>query len=192
MSMARVFDPSQLEHFATDIFRATGAPEDIAREVAVSLVLSNLVGHDSHGVLRIPWYLEFVENGTFVPAARPSVKSETATTAIVDGNWAYGQITAGYATRLAIEKARSARVAAVGAIRCNHIGRLGEYTELAAHEGMVAFMVNACFGAEMVTPHGGAARALASNPISFAVPAGEGEPVVADFATSAAARDTSP
>ena len=182
-----VFSPFQLEELATNIFAAVGAPPDIAAHVARSLVTSNLMGHDSHGVLRIPSYLEAVERGTCVPAARPTISKEGPTTANVDGNWAFGQVTAHFATRVAIEKARSAGVAAVSMVRCNHIGRLGEYTEMAAREGMVAFMAGATYNAGPVAPYGGAERVLGTNPIAFGVPGPGDDPVVADIATSVAA-----
>ncbi|MGE5617767.1 MAG: Ldh family oxidoreductase [Sphingomonadaceae bacterium] len=182
-----VFSASQLEALSTGIFVAVGAPVDIAEHVSRSLVASNLMGHDSHGVLRIPSYLEAIDDGTCLPAARPTVLREAATTAVVDGNWAFGQVTAHHATTVAIEKARSANVAAVSVIRCNHVGRLGEYTEMAAREGMVAFMVGAAFNGGPVTPYGGAGRVLGTNPISFALPGLEGQPVVADIATSVTA-----
>jgi len=181
------YSSDQIARLATGIFGAVGAPPDIAEQVAVSLVESNLRGHDSHGVLRIPSYLEDVENRTTVPAARPSVLSETETTAVVDGNWAFGQITAYLATAVAIEKARTNQVAAVAIIRCTHLGRLGEYTEMAAHQGMFAFMVGGSYNAGPVAPYGGASQVLGTNPISFALPGPNDEAVVADIATSVAA-----
>lgn len=182
-----VFSAPQLERLSAQIFASVGAPTDIAEHVAHSLVVSNLMGHDSHGVLRIPSYLEAIDKGTCVPAARPALEKETPTTAIVDGSWAFGQITAHYAAKVAIEKARSAQVAAVSVVRCNHIGRLGEYTEMAAREGMIAFMVGGTFNGGAVAPFGGAGRVLGTNPIAFAVPDASGEPVVADIATSVTA-----
>ncbi len=182
-----LYSPEQIEKLSAGIFKAVGAPTDIAEHVAHSLVVSNLMGHDSHGVLRIPSYLEAVEKGTTVPAARPSVVSETETTAQVDGNWAFGQITASFATKVAIEKASAHQVSAVSISRCTHIGRLGEYTEMAAQRGMFAFMVGGTFNAGPVAPYGAASRVLGTNPFSFALPGPKDEAVVADIATSVAA-----
>lgn len=182
-----LYSPDQIEKLSAGIFKAVGAPADIAEYVAHSLVESNLMGHDSHGVLRIPSYLEAVEKGTTVPAARPSVLSETETTAVVDGNWAFGQITAHFATNVAIEKARTHQVAAIAITRCNHIGRLGEYTEMAAHHGMFAFMAGGTYNAGPVAPYGAVSRVLGTNPLSFALPGPKDVPIVADIATSVAA-----
>ncbi len=182
-----LYSADQIEKLSAGIFKAIGAPPDIAEHVAHSLVESNLMGHDSHGVLRIPSYLEAVEQGTTVPAARPSIVSETDTTAQVDGNWAFGQISAHFATTVAIEKASAHQVSAVSISRCTHIGRLGEYTEMAAKEGMFAFMVGGTFNAGPVAPFGAASRVLGTNPLSFALPGPNDEAVVADIATSVAA-----
>lgn len=181
------YPPDQVVQFATGIFEAVGSPPDIAKRVAVSLVESNLMGQDGHGVARIPIYLEDVEKGTTVPTARPSVLSETETTAVVDGNWAFGQITAYLATDVAMKKARAHQVAAVAIIRCTHLGRLGEYTEMAAHQGMFAFMAGGNYNAGPVAPYGGASQVLGTNPISFAVPGPNSEPVIVDIATSVTA-----
>jgi LDH2 family malate/lactate/ureidoglycolate dehydrogenase len=182
-----VFSASQLENLATAVFVATGAPADLAEQVSRSLVLANLSGHDSHGVIRIPAYVAMIGDGTTDPAARPDILSETPTTARVDGNRAFGAVTAHFVTRLAIAKARQSHVAAISAVRCSHIGRLGEYTEIAASEGVVAMLVTSAFDGGLVAPYGGVERVLTTNPISFGLPAGEDSPVVADIATSAIA-----
>ncbi|HWU40837.1 MAG TPA: Ldh family oxidoreductase, partial [Candidatus Acidoferrum sp.] len=93
------------------IFRATGAPEDLAAQVAGVLTENHLAGHDSHGILRIPEYVQSIREGVIVPTARPAVLEETPTTALVSGNWAFGQATALFAANLAIQKAKRERVA---------------------------------------------------------------------------------
>lgn len=178
---------SHLEELTAGIFEAAGTPADIAAHVAHSLVVSNLMGHDSHGVIRIPQYLESIAKGAIVPAARPTVVKETATTAVVDGNWAFGQITAAFGTDVAIEKARTQGTSAVFLNRLNHIGRLGEYTETAAHEGMFAFMAGGSQSGGPVAPFGAAGRALGTNPLAFSLPSGPDEALVVDMATSVAA-----
>ena len=82
--------------------------------------------------MRIPQYLAAIRDGEILPEARPSILRETAVSAVVDGNWAFGHVTAAYATDVAVEKAKATGVGMVGAVRCNHIGRLGEYGSRAA------------------------------------------------------------
>src|SRR5258706_9103769 len=121
----------------TRFFKAWGAEDDNAACVARSLVQSNLVGVDSHGVVRIANYWNFVKPGWWLPAARPVVMRSDACTAVVDGNWGFGQPAMHLGVGLAIEKARAQGLSAVGVIRCGHIGRLGEYAERASAAGMV-------------------------------------------------------
>ena len=163
-----------------------GAPAEYAELVVDMLVEASLVGHDSHGVHYITRYAERIRKGIIVPKAVPEVTKETASTAIIDGHWTFGQVTAKKAVEVAIEKARKTSVSAVGATHCNHIGRLGAYTTMAAEKDMIALlMVNVVH--PTVQPYGGASRVLGSNPISVAAPTGEPTPFLVDFATSAVA-----
>jgi LDH2 family malate/lactate/ureidoglycolate dehydrogenase len=150
------------------------------------LIEANLVGHDSHGIHYVTRYAERIKNGTIDPTARPEVTNDTPSTAIIDGHWTFGQVTATKATRLAIEKAKKTSISAVGAIHCNHIGRLGAYTMLAAESDMVGFLM-ANVVHPVVQPFGGASRVFGTNPISVAAPAGEEKPFLLDFATSSVA-----
>lgn len=184
-----MFTAGQLQRVAKAVFLGVGAPDDIADYVAQSLVDANLMGHDSHGVIRVPTYVQRVEEGRVKPAARPTVVRESATTAVVKGNWAFGQVSARFATELCIRKAKETDIAATTIAECNHIGRLGEYATMIAHEGMIGMVVTGGFTAPFngVAPYGGAGRALGTNPYSFSVPAGAHTPFLADFATSVVA-----
>lgn len=184
-----VFPSEQLVRVGSDIFRACGTPSRVAEAVARSLVDSNLAGHDSHGVIRIMQYVAGIRQGHYLVDAEPRVVSETPATAVVDGEWAFGQETAHFSMELAVRKARETKVAAVSAIRCNHIGRLGEWTELAAAQEMVGLCTVTLLGFGIgVAPYGGASRVLATNPISVGFPRGEGRPpLILDYATAAVA-----
>lgn len=176
---------------ATRIFQAVGAPDDIAARVAQSLVDANLAGHDSHGVIRIPSYVRAVRSGEVLPKASPELLQETEVSALVDGGWAFGQITAERATQVAIDKARQRGIAVVAAVRCNHIGRLGEWAEMGAAQGMVVFIAAGGLAGRraQVAPFGGRRGVLGTNPLAFGFPGGSDEypSVLADFATSAVA-----
>ena len=80
------FSKAALLRATTAIFSAAGAPADLAAQVADVLIDNHLAGHDSHGILRIPEYLKSIVDGEIVPAARPQILEETATTALVTGN----------------------------------------------------------------------------------------------------------
>jgi len=180
------FSADRWRQIGRRVFEAVGSPPDIAARVADALVDANLVGHDSHGVIRISQYVGHVREGHVVPDARPEAIEESETTALVDGKWAFGQLTAEHATRLAIARAKRHRLGAVGAVRCTHIGRLGEYPAIAAREGMIAFVTAGGFIGQSA-PFGGAERALGTNPLSWGFPGESAEPMVVDFATTAVA-----
>lgn len=177
-----VLQAQQLRALASAIFQKAGAPPETAAQVAESLVESNLRGYDSHGVMRVLEYVRQIRAGDLKPDAAPRILRETPTTALVDGGWNFGQVVARYAMRVATEKARSQSLGAVGAVHCFHVGRLGEYAAMAAEEGLIGLAL-----ANVVpvgTPHGGKGRAMGTNPLAFAVPAGDRPMVVADISTT--------
>lgn len=178
--------PQSLLSLATAVFRACGSPPAEARTVAEHLVTADLMGISSHGLARLPQYVGDVSKGSIVPGAEILVTHETPTTAIVDGQWNFGQVSAVRATQLAVAKASAHRLGCCVLRRCRHAGRLGAYTQCAAEQGLVA-LAGAAAGPEghWVAPFGGAQGRLGTNPLSFAAPTG-GRPVLLDFSTSMA------
>jgi hydroxycarboxylate dehydrogenase B len=177
-----------LHEVTASIFRAAGAPDDIAAIVADVLVDNHLAGHDSHGILRIPEYVQSVRAGEIVPTARPYVLEESPTSALVSGNWAFGQVTGQFAADLAIEKAKRERVAVLSVVQAGHTGRLAAFTERAARQGVVMFMAIGTVNKPMTAPYGGSAPVLGTNPVSFSIPNPAGPPITLDYATSSIAR----
>jgi LDH2 family malate/lactate/ureidoglycolate dehydrogenase len=181
------FTKAALHRATATIFRAAGASENHAAQVADVLVDNHLAGHDSHGILRIPEYLQSIVDGEIVVGASPQVLEETATTALVTGNWALGQVTGNFAVDLAIAKARKERVAAVSVVQASHTGRLAAFTDRGAEQGVMVFMAIGTVDRPMTAPFGGAAAVLGTNPVAFSVPNPGGAPVTLDIATSAIA-----
>ncbi len=181
-----LFSADELRQTATTIFRAAGADPEPTAILVEHLVDANLAGHDSHGVLRIPAYVQAMKRGRIQPNARPEILRETAVSALVDGRWTFGQVSARYGAEVAIAKAKAAGVAVVGVIRSNHIGRLGTYPTLAAQQGVVLMVTVGGLG-RSVAPYGGRQGAFGTNPLSFGFPSGEHPDVLVDFATSAIA-----
>ncbi len=176
-----------LTAFARQLFEAAGVPPDEAATVAVSLVDANLCGHDSHGILRIPQYLGYIKAGTFKPGAALAVLNETPAVIAADGGWGLGQVQAHRLLARLIPKARQFGVAA-GTLRyCGHVGRLGEYAEVATRERLAFFAaVNSHGSGRRVAPPGGTEGRISTNPICLGVPT-SGDPVILDFGTSVAA-----
>jgi uncharacterized oxidoreductase len=183
-----IFKPEELKQASSDIFQAAGAPKVEADLVADFLVRANLAGHDSHGVIRVPQYVGEIKAGHLIPGAPIKIVQETPSTALIDGNWGFGQVIAKRATEIAIEKARTQKISIVNVYNSNHIGRLGDYPHMAAQQDMIGIiMVNAGGAGQSVAPFGGTARRLATNPISIAVPTGGEVPLILDMATSVVA-----
>jgi len=176
------FTKEELVGLGVDVLTALMATEEVAAVVAQSLVLSNLMGHDSHGIVRLVQYAGYVRSGQIRPAATPEVVGRRGATAVVDGAWGFGQPAAQLATRLAVELGRSSGVAAVTIKNCNHIGRLGEYVADLADAGMVG--MSFCNSGPIVAPFGGAGRVMGTNPFAWGVPRRDGASAVLDFATS--------
>jgi uncharacterized oxidoreductase len=178
---------TDLKQFVQEIFRSCGAPENEAAIVADHLISANLMGVDSHGVIRIAQYVDDIRAKAIIPGAPVTVPKQTETTAVVDGGWNFGPVAALRAMEVAIAKAQKHHTACVVTVRCGHAGRLGYYTQFAAERGLFAFGVcNSPRHGHFVLPWGGREGRLATNPISFAVPVDSGPPIVADFSTSAA------
>jgi LDH2 family malate/lactate/ureidoglycolate dehydrogenase len=188
-----VLQAQQLKQMTYAIFMAAGAAQPNAERVAEALVDANLAGHDSHGVARIPQYLQAIAAGQLDPAARPAVLKETALSLLLDGKWSFGQVGAQMCMQEAIRRAKTHGMAIAALVRAYHIGRLGEYSEMAHDAGMIALVTTGGLGGRHIAPgagmapYGGARAVLGTNPLSFGFPAGAQPPVMADFATSTVA-----
>lgn len=175
----------ELHRLTSAVLTAVGTPADIAAAVADGLVGANRVGHDSHGVIRLIEYVQMVDSGQVVPDARAAVVRNEGATAVVDGNWGWGQSAGQLAVATVTDLAGRHGTATVTIRHCNHLGRLGEYAELLATAGLVSLMW--CDAEPTVAPFGGRARVLGTNPIAAGIPTSSDDPIVMDFATAAAA-----
>ncbi|HEY1066293.1 MAG TPA: Ldh family oxidoreductase, partial [Pirellulales bacterium] len=178
---------AELLEFATRLLHAGGLGPDEAALVGKSLVEANLRGHDSHGVMRIPFYLDSLKKGEVVAGAEFTVLNESPSLVVADGNWGFGQTQAQKLTKMLIAKAQQTGVAVGTLRRASHTGRLGEYCEMAAEAGLVSMMmVNTHGFARRVAPPGGKAPRIGTNPLAIGVPT-DGAPLLLDFGTSATA-----
>ncbi len=176
----------QLRELGVKLFTAQGTSVGRAEYLIDSLVEANLTGHDSHGAHYYFRYSDRIKNGHIDIKAVPEIVKETPGSALIDGKWTFGQITAKMAIELAVEKAKENMVAGVGAFNCNHIGRLGYYTEWAAKKGIITTMyVNV--GHPSVSVHNGFGRTFGTNPYSASVPTSGDVPFLVDYATSVVA-----
>jgi LDH2 family malate/lactate/ureidoglycolate dehydrogenase len=178
----------ELRSIGARIFEELQVPREEALWVAELLVRANLAGHDSHGVIRIPQYAQAIQAALVRPGASIEIVKESPSTALMNGHWGLGQVVARRAMELAIRKAKETRISAVGAYNLYHVGRLADYTRMAAEQDLVGIMtVNGGGASPLVAPFGGAAGRLATNPISMACPTGGAVPFLLDMATSVVA-----
>jgi uncharacterized oxidoreductase len=180
----KIVNAKKLADFVAAIMRGAGCNPDEAATIARRLVDSNLVGHDSHGVLRVAKYLEWVRDGTLRPNTAATIEFENDSIAIIDGHRGFGQVIGEFAARIGIGKASKQGIAMVGLTNCGHLGRVGDWTDMAAEAGQVSLHFLNTSAALRVAPYGGSDRRLSTNPISIGVPVAGRDPVVLDVTTS--------
>jgi uncharacterized oxidoreductase len=181
------FAAADLEQLASQLLQGAGTPPELAAIVADHLIEANLAGHDSHGVLRVLQYVDFIENGHIQPAGHARVLERFTAGAVIDGCHGLGQVIGREATLLAIEIAQESGIGGVTVRNCHHTGRIGTYTLSIAEAGMIGMcFVNSGGGAQAVPPFGGLKRRLSTNPISISAPQTDGPPLVLDMATTVA------
>ncbi|MCX8101036.1 MAG: Ldh family oxidoreductase [Geminicoccaceae bacterium] len=173
-----------LERLVAETFRRAGCPEDEASRIAYYLVKANLTGHDSHGVIRVPRYLEWLQQGRVHAGRRAALELDAPSIAIVDGRHGFGQTIGPEACAIGCRKAKESGIALVAIRRSGHLGRIGDFAELAIEQGLVSLHFVNAYNSVLVAPFGSRERRFSTNPICIGVPTGDDRPFVLDFATS--------
>ena len=174
----------RLRDLVAEIFATAGSSRAEATRIATYLVGANLAGHDSHGVIRVPVYLRWLKEGQTVRDQSIKVVSDTPVIAVIDGQFGFGQTVAPQAVAIGIEKCKAMGLSAIALRNSAHIGRVGDFAEMAAAEGLVsAHFVNAA-GSILVAPFGGSERRFSTAPFCVGIPRPGPSPLILDFATS--------
>ena len=186
-------DPRRVQHddlrdLVRAVFTRVGSSDHEAERLAHYLVESNLAGHDSHGVIRVSYYVDYVQNGQVIPNQQASVISSDGPMLVVDGGSGFGQVIAEEAMQMAIERSSDVGVCVLALRNCGHLGRVGDWPLMAARAGKVSvhFVNTSGFGL-LVAPFGGIDRRLSANPIGVGIPGDGGPPIVLDISTCAIA-----
>lgn len=183
-----IFTPENIHDAGKALLLAAGASAEEAQIVMEHLVGANLAGHDSHGLILLPTYINRIKRGHIVPGAPFEIEQETATSARINGNWGFGYVVTTRAMEMAIAKAKKSQVAAMTIYQQSHVGRVADYPLMAAREGFIGLMTcDSGRGPKAVVPFGGREARLGTNPISVAFPSDLEGPIFLDMATSAVA-----
>ncbi|MFT5087530.1 MAG: putative oxidoreductase [Planctomycetota bacterium] len=188
MTDMRHLDPDKLRTLVQELFERVGSKAAEAERIAFYLVESNLTGHDSHGVIRAPYYIDYVKNDQVRPNQSLSVIFQTDSMAIVDGNFGFGQVIGEQAMHLGVEMAKKHGIATVSLRNSAHLGRIGDWPTYVAKAGMASFhFVNTSGFGLLTAPFGGIDRRLSANPLAAGIPVAGKKPIILDISTCAIA-----
>ena len=174
----------KLIDIVADVFAHVGSSSEEARRIATYLTTANLTGHDSHGVIRVPVYVRWNKMGSVVPDQTVEMVVDTPSLAVIDGKFGYGQTVTPQAVRIGIDKCKAQGLAAIALRNSGHLGRVGDWAEMAAAEGLISIHFVNASGSVLVAPYGGVERRLSTAPYCVGIPRAGADPVVLDFATS--------
>ena len=186
--MQKVLPAQTLQTHVASILRAAGSSQAEADLVAANLVLANLSGHDSHGVGMLPRYVEAVLEGGLKPNTHAQVTLDIGTMLALDGQRGYGQVVGEQAMQLGIQRAQQHGSCIMTLANAHHLGRIGQFAEMAVAQGLVALHFVNVLARPIVAPWGGADGRFGTNPCCIGVPLAGRAPFVLDFATSRVAQ----
>ncbi|MEO1693784.1 MAG: Ldh family oxidoreductase [Pseudomonadota bacterium] len=176
-----------LTELVAEIFAKAGCSAEEAGRLGRSLVSANLTGHDSHGVIRVPRYLQWLADGDFIANQTIEVVTDTPVLAVLDGRYGFGQTIALAAVQIGIEKCRAQGLSAVALRNSGHVGRVGEWAEMAADAGLVSLHHVNAPASLLVAPFGARDARFSTAPYACGVPGEDGRHLILDFATSVVA-----
>jgi uncharacterized oxidoreductase len=172
----------RLANISATIFAAAGCQADEARRIGRRLTEANLVGHDSHGVIRISYYIDWLKAGKVLANQSIRILFENEAIAVVDGQYGFGQTIGEQATQLGIDKCARHGVSVIALRNAGHLGRIGDWPLMAAEAGKLSLhFVNTSGAGILVAPYGGINRRLSANPIAAGVPVAGGAPILLDM-----------
>jgi len=179
------WSPQALERWTAKVFESCGVAPDRAVEAAAVLVRSELRGYKTHGMTRVPSYVERLRAGDFNPHAAMTHRSFPGGI-VLDADGAMGQVAGPHAVRLGLEALESSASVLIAVQSCGHLGALGIHALLAAEAG--AFCMVGQRTPPVLAMEGFSGPAIGHNPIAFGCPLPGGAPIVFDVACSVAAR----
>ena len=171
----------------TEIFRAKECSDYEAKTIAERLCGSNLKGHDSHGIVRVPRYVEWMERDWVFPNIETELIIDACALACLDAKQGFGQVAGERAVDEGIARAKKHGVSVVGLKNSGHLGRIGDWAERAADAGFVSFHFVNVRGSLLVAPFGGTDRRGSTSTLAIGIPTKGKEHIILDMATSTVA-----
>lgn len=178
--------PRRLEAYSARILERAGLASGDAALVSTSLVDANLRGVDSHGVSRIPIYVERLGRQLVNPRPDVRVVHETGGCLQIDGDNGMGQVVMARSLDMAMDRLPTHGTVSVGIKNSNHYGSGAFFAKRAIARNAALFLYGNA--SSTMSAWGGRDRYLGTNPYTFGIPAGSGEPMILDMATSVVAR----
>jgi len=171
-----------LKNFCRQAYMKVGVPGDEAEIVADLLVRADLRGVETHGVTRLPIYIQRLQKGYVGKKCRISVVKEKGPTAFLEAHGSMGHIAAYRGMEKAIQKAEEYGIGWVSIRDSGHFGVAGLFPMMALEKDFIGYIFSN--SAPMMFPWGGRERIIGNNPLAYAIPAGQYQPVVLDFSLS--------
>lgn len=180
-----VIEPAELKSFAIGLLQAGGFTRDDATQTADLLVWANVRGVDSHGVLRIPRYIEMVQQGVVVSGGTVKTVRENGAIVVLDGGKCPGAVGMNAAVERAALLATKHGIGWCSARAISHAGAVGYFSSTLARRGFVGIVMTA--SKPLMGYFGSKGEGISTNPLSIAVPVGGAEPILLDMSTAAVA-----
>ena len=184
MERAMYIDQNEITNWLTEIFTAAGCPEGEAALIATHLVDADASGHPSHGIVRVPRYMEYIKEGTVRPVCAHETLMSSGSLRLIDGLYSFGQVLGHHVVAQAKQMVAEDGLALIGLRNAGHLGRIGGWAELLAEAGLVSLHFVTVAGSRIVAPFGGREARISTAPIAIGIPQDDGNHFILDFATS--------
>ena len=178
-------DARDLEQFGIEALTKLGVPEADARDTVAAMMLADLRGVHTHGMMLLPVYVPRIQQGGINPRPDVRVVQQRGAVAVLDADRGLGHVAASRAMRLAMDRAAEYGIGAMGVRNANHYGAASSYALMAIERGMIG--LSTCNTVIAMPATGGASPVIGNNPLAVAVPGGQRPPIVLDMATSTVA-----
>ena len=173
-----------IKDWLADIFTAASVPREEAILISHHLVDADASGHASHGIVRVPRYIDYIEKNMVRPVCETSTVLDQGPLLLLDGQYSFGQVLGQKVIEQARRLVRAHGIALIGLRHAGHLGRIGAWAELLADQGLTSVHFVTVTGSAIVAPFGSREARLSTAPVTIGVPHDGDDHFILDFATS--------